>query len=1001
VTVNNDVTAPTVTMTAPANGATVSGTTVAVSANAADDIGVVGVQFLLDGAPLGAEATTSPYAIVWNTTGVSGGTHTLSARARDAFGRQTTSAVVTVTIPQIATTVNWPTPAPIVYGTRLGAAQLNATASAPGVPNVPGTFQYAPAANALLLAGTRTINTTFTPTDSSTYASATGSVSIVITDTTPPTVIVPLNATLEATSPAGAPYVFSASASDPVDGVLPVTCTPTSGSIFPLGTRNVQCTAVDLNGNSRSASFLVTVQDTTPPIVTPPAAISVPATEMSGARGNVTGSVGSQQLAAFLAAGTAADLTDAAPARQVLVNGAVADANTLFPMGITTVVFRFRDASGNTAAASSTVTVTARIVDAPTIVQTTAVGGTRLKFLQNPDGGWSFQVGSMACGGAYGTCTNTIGTTGLGLLAGYVRTNDPAMLSGAVAAGNLLVARYNTAMATTPHPAPVDRDIEFLVGLAQLTGNQVFATTAQSWFQVAVDKFPNAADQVDALIAKRNTQHLRTLAAWDVASYIRAAKSVGLADRALAAAVRIRDLEPSWKDTNPAHRSDQCPSGACGPADNPSAFDYTLLGEGSLLWAIHDLPGFDAQLVEYRDFLLAQQDAAGSWDLGDTQITAFVAMGMAAVGGPAANASISKAAAFFLANQMATGGWPADVNPAGNGAEYGEVDGEVIRAVATLFSTSAGADVSVVPAQLTTVTFSTVTVAGLTTVNAIDPATAPAVIGEFQVVGGLTYQVNTTATISGAITVCFSVPWISDPVAFAALRILHGESGVLVDRTILAPAQPAPDFATRRVCARTTSLSPFAVAFAMPDTTPPVLGVPAPATIEATSSLGAPFNYTASAVDDVDGAVAASCQPASGATFPLGTTTVQCTAADAHGNTGAASFPVTVRDTTPPVVTVPAPATIEATAPAPGAAYVYAASAIDAIDGPPLTPACAPRAGRRSIGSTTVTCRATDAGNADRRRSWSRSGKVVNVVNAAPVAQGAPVHDDEQASLES
>ena len=74
------------------------------------------------------------------------------------------------------------------------------------------------------------------------------------------------------------------------------------------------------------------------------------------------------------------DLGDAAPTRQVLVNGAPVGVTTLFPMGSTTVVFRFHDASGNAASASSTVTVTARIVDAPTIVQTTAVGGARLKF---------------------------------------------------------------------------------------------------------------------------------------------------------------------------------------------------------------------------------------------------------------------------------------------------------------------------------------------------------------------------------------------------------------------------------------------------------------------------------------------------------------------------------------------------------------------------------------------------------------------------------------------
>ena len=987
VTVNNDVVSPTVVMTTPADGATASqGTAVTVSANASDDVGVVGVQFLLDGIPLGAEDILAPYTLTWDTTGVSRGVHTLAARARDAANNQTTSASVSVTV-KTTPTLTWPAPAAIVYGTALGAAQLNATAS------VPGTFVYAPAGGTVPAAGTRTLTTIFTPTDTANFTTATASVTITVSDTTPPTVVVSPNAIVEATGRVGAAYFFGASANDPVDGSVGVTCIPPSGTTFPLGATTVTCTATDLNGNSGSASFILTVRDTTPPLVTAPAAISVPATEMAGARGNVAGSVGSQTLAAFVSGGVASDLYDPAPVRlapQVIVNGTPIDATaaTLFPPGTTTVVYRFRDVNGNIGSSASSVTVTARVADEPTVVRTTAVGGARLKALQNPDGGWSFEVGSNVCGGTYGTCGNTIGTTALGLLAAYVRSGDTALLAAAAAAGDAIVARYTAAMARTPAALPVFRDIEFLVGLAQLSGNPVYASTARAWFQVAVDRFPTAADQIDDLAARRNAQRLRSVVAWDAASYIRAAKAVGLTDRALAAAVRIRDLEPSWKDTNPAHRFDQCitSSGGCGAVDNPWAFDFTLIGEGSLLWAIHDLPGFDAQLSEYRSFLLAQQDPAGSWDVGDTQVTAFVVMGLAAVGGPGTSASIASAAGFFLASEFPTGGWPSNVSPTSVGAEYGEVDGEVVRAMATLFSTPAGADVSVVPSQLSTVTFSSVTAAGTTTVVAIDQATAPQVTGGFEIANQLTYQVSTTATISGAITVCFSVPWITDPTAFAALRLLHGESGVMVDRTILAPDQPAPDFATRRVCARTTSLSPFALAFALPDTTPPVVTVPAPATIEATGPLGALFMYTVSAMDDVDGAVVASCGPASGATFALGTTTVQCTAADAHGNTGASSFPVTVRDTTPPVITVPATVTIEATAPRLSAVYAYTASAIDAVDGA-LTPACAPASGATfPVGSTTVTCTAADAaGNAG---SGSFVVTVISkaAVNVAPVA---------------
>ena len=51
-----------------------------LSANATDNVGVAGVQFLVDNNPLAAEDTTSPYSVSWNTTTVANGTHTLTAR---------------------------------------------------------------------------------------------------------------------------------------------------------------------------------------------------------------------------------------------------------------------------------------------------------------------------------------------------------------------------------------------------------------------------------------------------------------------------------------------------------------------------------------------------------------------------------------------------------------------------------------------------------------------------------------------------------------------------------------------------------------------------------------------------------------------------------------------------------------------------------------------------------------------------------------------------------
>src|SRR6185503_11421185 len=211
---DND-TAPTVTMTQPVDGAIVSGSTVILTATATDDFGVSGVQFLLDGAALGAEDTSAPYTLAWNTLGVTKGAHQLAARARDTINQQTTSTIVNVTVAKAlptgagqtlsvtftptdtanyATTtasvlitvtkatpvITWPTPANITYGTALSATQLNATTP------VPGTFAYTPAAGTVLLVGAaQTLSTTFTPTDASNYNSATASVSITVVKATP------------------------------------------------------------------------------------------------------------------------------------------------------------------------------------------------------------------------------------------------------------------------------------------------------------------------------------------------------------------------------------------------------------------------------------------------------------------------------------------------------------------------------------------------------------------------------------------------------------------------------------------------------------------------------------------------------------------------------------------------------------------------------------------------------------------------------------------------
>ena len=143
------------------------------------------------------------------------------------------------------------------------------------------------------------------------------------------------------------------------------------------------------------------------------------------------------------------------------------------------------------------------------------------------------------------------------------------------------------------------------------------------------------------------------------------------------------------------------------------------------------------------------------------------------------------------------------------------------------------------------------------------------------------------------------------------------------------------------------------------DTTAPTLSLPESVSAEATGAGGAVVTYSATATDDTDPTPALACTPASGTTFPLGDTTVTCTATDAAGNHATGSFAVRVVDTLAPTLTLPADLSVEATGPA-GAAVPYSVSALDLVDAAPAV-SCVPAPGSTfPLGETTVSCTATD-----------------------------------------
>jgi hypothetical protein len=170
---------------------------------------------------------------------------------------------------------------------------------------------------------------------------------------------------------------------------------------------------------------------------------------------------------------------------------------------------------------------------------------------------------------------------------------------------------------------------------------------------------------------------------------------------------------------------------------------------------------------------------------------------------------------------------------------------------------------------------------------------------------------------------------------------------------------------------------------------PPTLILPNDLTVEATSAAGAAVTYSVMS----DGSVA--CTPASGATFALGATTVQCIATGPGGTTSG-SFKVTVVDTTPPAITVPGTITAEATSAA-GAIVTYTTSALDKVDGS-VAVNCAPPAGSTfALGTTAVQCTATDSRGNSGTASFTvivqdTTNPVISKIEANPAVLWPPDH---------
>ncbi len=189
------------------------------------------------------------------------GTTIVNCVTTDACGN-TTNCSFTVTVndtqaPSITCPVN------LVLSADVGqCSRSNVTFTVTALDNCTNvTVVSTPASGSTFPVGLTTVTNVATDAAGNTNSCT---FTVTVNDTQIPTMTCPTNMTVSCAGTNGTPVFFSATATDNCDPLVTVTCVPASGYLFPFGSNNVVCTAVDSSGNTNTCSFTVTVVEPEP-----------------------------------------------------------------------------------------------------------------------------------------------------------------------------------------------------------------------------------------------------------------------------------------------------------------------------------------------------------------------------------------------------------------------------------------------------------------------------------------------------------------------------------------------------------------------------------------------------------------------------------------------------------------------------------------------------------------------------------------------------------------
>lgn len=349
------------------------------------------VECSLDGGGFSACSSGVGYS------GLGDGSHTFTLRATNAeaeTGSDSRSWTVDTTGPSLSL------PNMTVDINAATSTTVNYTSASASDPSTPVTLTCSPLSGSTFSLGTSTVSCS--ATDGLGNGSA-GSFIVTVRDITDPVVTVPDNQTVNINGATTAVVTWSGVSSN--EGTP--TCSPASGSSFPLGATTVTCTATDAAGNTGSGSFDVVVQDTTAPVLT------LPGTQTRNVNGVTS-----------VAVTFTVSATDGPTA---LTPTCLPPSGSAFPLGTTTVTCTATDAAGNTA--SGTFNVVVQDTTPPTVT----IGGGPSGTVASASASFSFSTseGSLACqldGGAFSACTSpaTFGGLADGGHTFTARGTDPA-----------------------------------------------------------------------------------------------------------------------------------------------------------------------------------------------------------------------------------------------------------------------------------------------------------------------------------------------------------------------------------------------------------------------------------------------------------------------------------------------------------------------------------------------------------------------------------------------